>query len=104
MSIGFVCNIFLNIGQAHRTTKNLREDCALRRFPYHFPYQFQNYTSKFTAIPHRKENSITNRIYSANRFHPMTIFRAPRFVIFVAGPVIMKAAALPMLMPSHSHC
>ena len=37
-------------------------------------------------------------------FHPMAIFKAPRFVIFAAGPVIMKAAALPMLIPSHSHC
>ena len=55
-------------------------------------------------IPQRKENSITKPIYSKNRFQPTAIFRAPRFVILVAGPVIIKAAALPRLIPSHSHC
>ena len=33
-----------------------------------------------------------------------TIFRAPRFVILVAGPVTMKEAAAPMLIPDASHC
>ena len=32
----------------------------------------------------------------------MAIFSAPRFVIFVAGPVIMNAEADPRLMPSAS--
>ena len=63
-----------------------------------------NHTTKFTTIPHRKENNITKSIYKTNRPQPIAIFNAPRFVILVAGPVIMKAAALPMLIPSHSHC
>ena len=32
-------------------------------------------------------------------FMSRTAFNAPRFVIFVAGPVIMKAIALPILIP-----
>ena len=62
------------------------------------------YMTRFTIIPHRNENSMTKRIYRAKRFQPIAIFSAPRFVIFVAGPVIMKAAALPILIPPQSHC
>ena len=54
-------------------------------------------------MPVRKENNITKPIYSRKFSNPNTIFNAPRFVIFVAGPVIIKAAALPMLIPSISH-
>ena len=46
-----------------------------------------NHITRFTASPHRNENSITKRMYRAKRFHPRAIFRAPRFVILVAGPV-----------------
>ena len=51
-----------------------------------------------------RENTITKAIYRTKRFIPSTIFNAPRFVIFVAGPVIINAAALPMLIPETSHC
>ena len=61
------------------------------------------YTARFTNIPVTSENTITKAKYSKNRFIPNTIFRAPRFVIFVAGPVIIKAEALPILIPSASH-
>ena len=54
----------------------------------------------FTMIPDMSENTMTNSRYSKNLLNPSTIFRALRFVIFVAGPVSMKDAALPMLMPS----
>lgn len=50
------------------------------------------------------ENTITNARYSRNLFTPSTIFSAPKLVIFVAGPVTMKADALPMLIPEASHC
>lgn len=40
--------------------------------------------------------------YSKNRFIPNTIFSAPKLVIFVEGPVSIKDAALPTLMPSNS--
>ena len=60
--------------------------------------------SKLTIMPAKKENSITNARYKANRFVPMIIFTAPRLVIFVAGPVIINEAALPTLIPSKSHC
>lgn len=53
-------------------------------------------------MPERKDAVKTNAIYSANLFQPVAIFSAPRFVIFVAGPVIIKAAALPRLIPSAS--
>ena len=46
---------------------------------------------------------MVNIQYSANRLAPSTIFTAPRLVIFAAGPVIIKAAALPRLIPSASH-
>ena len=36
---------------------------------------------------------MTKARYSKNSFIPSTIFNAPRFVILVAGPVIMNAAA-----------
>jgi phosphoenolpyruvate-protein kinase (PTS system EI component) len=38
-------------------------------------------------------------MYSKKRLIPNTIFKAPRFVIFVAGPVIINAAADPTLIP-----
>ena len=44
-----------------------------------------NHTTKFTTIPHRKENNITKSIYKTNRPQPIAIFNAPRFVILVAG-------------------
>lgn len=47
---------------------------------------------------------MTNPMYSRNFRIPSTILKAPRFVIFVAGPVIIKEAAAPMLMPDASHC
>ena len=53
-------------------------------------------------IPQMNAYTITNAAYSANLLQPIAIFSAPRFVIFVAGPVIMKAAAEPRLMPSRS--
>lgn len=34
-----------------------------------------------------------NAIYTANLFHPIAIISAPRFVIFVTGPVIIKTEA-----------
>lgn len=49
-----------------------------------------------------REKATTNTQYKTNRFNPSTIFTAPRLVILVAGPVIMKAAALPKLIPSES--
>lgn len=58
----------------------------------------------FVSSPVAREKTITKAMYRTNRLSPNTIFRAPRFVIFVAGPVIIKAAALPMLIPEASHC
>jgi len=43
-------------------------------------------------------------IYSTNLLIPSTILSAPRFVIFVAGPVIINAVADPKLIPLASHC
>lgn len=54
----------------------------------------------FTTIPVSNENNITKARYKTNRFMPKTILTAPRFVIFVDGPVSINAAALPMLIPS----
>ena len=59
--------------------------------------------TKSTKAPDKSANAMQNRMYRANRFAPSTIFIAPRFVIFVAGPVIINAAALPMLIPFCSH-
>ena len=58
----------------------------------------------FTKRPVNKEKTIVKTIYRPKYRIPSTILRAPRLVIFVAGPVSMKEAALPTLMPSHSHC
>ena len=60
--------------------------------------------NRFTIKPVTSEKAMTNPKYSKKRFIPRTIFNAPRFVIFVDGPVIMNAAALPMLIPFQSHC
>lgn len=65
------------------------------------PYQP---VKRFVASPVRQAKATVNAMYSRNFFIPRTIFTAPRFVILVAGPVIIKAAALPMLMPSESYC
>ena len=46
---------------------------------------------------------MTNTQYSRKCLIPSTALSAPRFVIFVAGPVIINAAALPRLMPLASH-
>jgi len=62
-----------------------------------------NYKTRFTTIPHRVENSITKRTYKTNRCQPIAIFSAPRLVIFVAGPVSIKAVADPGLIPLISH-
>ena len=48
-------------------------------------------------IPDNTEKSIINARYKRKRLIPITIFSAPRFVIFVAGPVSIKAAADPGL-------
>ena len=56
-----------------------------------------------THKPFNNEYAIIKTIYAMNFPAPRTIFNAPRFVIFVAGPVIMKALALAMLIPSASH-
>ena len=58
---------------------------------------------RLTSNPVTRENAMTKARYSKNRFIPNTIFSAPRFVILVAGPVIIKADALPMLIPMASH-
>ena len=50
-------------------------------------------------MPERKDAVKTNAIYSANLFQPVAIFSAPRFVIFVAGPVIIKAASQSSRIP-----
>ena len=52
----------------------------------------------FTKPPVINENRITNNIYIKKFFTPRAIFKAPRFVIFVAGPVIIKEAAEPALI------
>ena len=62
-----------------------------------------NHTTKFTTIPHRKENNITKSIYRTNRLQPIVIFNAPRFVILVAGPVIMKAVRCFLFLPDSLH-
>ena len=48
------------------------------------------------------EKIITYIRYKANLLNPRTIFNAPRFVIFVEGPVIIKAVALPILIPPNN--
>lgn len=53
--------------------------------------------------PAASEKSRTNRRYRKKCPLPRQLFRALRLMIFVAGPVIMKAAALPGLMPFRSH-
>ena len=50
--------------------------------------------------PVSKAKTTVNKRYRINRFKPNTIYTAPKLVIFVAGPVIINAAALPMLIPS----
>lgn len=62
-----------------------------------------SYKSILTNKPDKKAKIIVNKIYSTNRLKPSTIFKAPRFVIFVAGPVIINAHAAPILMPPTSH-
>lgn len=59
-----------------------------------------SYIRILTTIPVINENTMTNTKYSTNLLIPNTIFNAPRLVIFVAGPVSMNEAALPMLIPS----
>ena len=54
-------------------------------------------------MPPAKAKRTVNARYSKKRRIPSTIFTAPRFVIFVAGPVIINAAADPILIPSYSH-
>ena len=54
--------------------------------------------------PVSRANTIVNDRYKIKRFNPSTIFTAPRLVIFVVGPVIINAEALPRLIPSESHC
>lgn len=63
-----------------------------------------SHTTRLVSNPVIRENAITKAIYRTNRFIPRTIFNAPRLVIFVAEPVIINAAALPMLIPETSHC
>jgi len=43
--------------------------------------------TRSTSIPVARENSATKTRYSAKCLAPSTIFNAPSFVIFVAGPV-----------------
>ena len=51
-----------------------------------------------------KANNIIKAKYSIKLLAPSTIFNAPKFVIFVAGPVIINAVAEPILIPLASHC
>ena len=44
-----------------------------------------------------KANNIIKAKYSIKLLAPSTIFNAPKFVIFVAGPVIINAVAEPIL-------
>ncbi len=55
-------------------------------------------TSQSTTTPDKSEKAITNKRYRRKRRRPSTIFSAPRFVIFVAGPVSIKAVALPHIL------
>jgi hypothetical protein len=61
------------------------------------------YSNTFIASPVNSEKAMVNRKYTIKRFAPVTILTAPRFVILVAGPVIIKADAAPRLMPELSH-
>ena len=60
--------------------------------------------SMFTTSPIIRAKIILYARYSAKFLAPRTIFSAPRLLIFVAGPVNIKEAALPTLIPSHNHC
>ena len=57
----------------------------------------------FTNIPVNSENSMIKLRYRRKCLIPITILSAPRFVIFVAGPVSMNAEADPRLIPLMSH-
>ena len=51
----------------------------------------------------RRRKRSQRKMYAANRLTPSIVFTALKLVIFVAGPVIMKAAAAPRLKPPPSH-
>jgi hypothetical protein len=53
-------------------------------------------------MPVMNAHRIENRRYMAKSLVPRIIFTAPRFVIFVTGPVIINAAPEPMLIPIRS--
>ena len=57
----------------------------------------------FTNIPVSSENSMIKLRYRRKCRIPITILSAPRFVIFVAGPVRMQGEADPGLIPLISH-
>ncbi len=70
----------------------------------HNPHRHKIYQIRiFTTMPPAKAKRTVNARYSKKRRIPSTIFIAPRFVIFVVGPVIINAAADPILIPSYSH-
>lgn len=60
--------------------------------------------SKLTIMPLARAKTIIKAMYKAKLFAPKTIFKDPKLVIFVAGPVIIKAEAEPILIPDAIHC
>ena len=68
---------------------------------WHNPHAHKIYQIRiFTIMSPAKAKRTVKARYSKKRRIPSTIFTAPRFVIFVAGPVIINAAADPILIPS----